>query len=63
MLEEVGHPVVDLVRRQFGPLHLGTLASGDIRDLTKAELGQLLTISRAATAAADGTAAAAVTES
>ena len=50
MLEEVGHPVVDLVRRQFGPLHLGTLASGQLRDLTKAELGQLLTISRDAVA-------------
>lgn len=46
MLDEVGHPVIDLVRRQFGPLHLGTLASGQIRDLTKVELGQLLTISR-----------------
>ncbi|MHB1173224.1 MAG: pseudouridine synthase [Lacisediminihabitans sp.] len=48
MLEEVGHPVIDLVRRQFGPLHLGTLGQGEIRDLTKVELGQLLTISRAA---------------
>src|SRR5690554_846568 len=48
MLEEVGHPVIDLVRRQFSPLHLGTLASGEIRDLTKAELGELLTISRTA---------------
>ena len=53
MLEEVGHPVIDLVRRQFGPLHLGTLAAGDIRDLTKAELGALLTISREATSAPD----------
>ncbi|MBG6107804.1 pseudouridine synthase [Frigoribacterium sp. CG_9.8] len=51
MLEEVGHPVIDLVRRQFGPLHLGSLAAGDIRDLTKAELGALLTISRDATSA------------
>ncbi|QHO70396.1 MFS transporter [Marisediminicola antarctica] len=50
MLEEVGHPVVDLVRRQFGPLHLGTLQIGEIRDLTKAEVGQLLTISRDAKA-------------
>ncbi|MDQ1598330.1 MAG: rRNA synthase [Microbacteriaceae bacterium] len=50
MLEEVGHPVIDLVRRQFGPLHLGTLAPGEIRDLTKAELGALLTISREANA-------------
>lgn len=46
MLEEVGHPVIDLVRRQFGPLHLGTLAPGELRDLTKVELGQLLTIAR-----------------
>ncbi len=52
MLEEVGHPVIDLVRRQFGPLHLGTLAQGEIRDLTKAELGALLTISRDANGAA-----------
>ena len=52
MLEEVGHPVIDLVRRQFGPLHLGSLAAGDIRDLTKAELGALLTISRDAESAA-----------
>jgi len=35
------------VRRQFGPLHLGTLRVGDVRDLTKVELGQLLTVSRA----------------
>ncbi|MBB5632096.1 23S rRNA pseudouridine2605 synthase/16S rRNA pseudouridine516 synthase [Cryobacterium mesophilum] len=48
MLEAVGHPVIDLVRRQFGPLHLGTLAAGELRDLTKVELGQLLTISREA---------------
>ncbi|MGO4536272.1 pseudouridine synthase [Leifsonia sp. 2MCAF36] len=46
MLAEVGHPVIELVRRQFGPLHLGTLKVGQLRDLTKAELGQLLTISR-----------------
>jgi 23S rRNA pseudouridine2605 synthase len=40
------------VRRQFGPLHLGTLAQGEIRDLSKIELGALLTISRDATGAA-----------
>jgi pseudouridine synthase len=49
MLQEVGHPVLELVRRQFGPLHLGNLAPGELRDLTKIELGQLLTISRSAT--------------
>jgi len=47
MMDEVGHPVVDLVRRSFGPLNLGTLRSGQLRPLTSAELGQLLTISRA----------------
>jgi 23S rRNA pseudouridine2605 synthase/16S rRNA pseudouridine516 synthase len=46
MMDAVGHPVVELVRRQFGPLHLGTLALGRTRDLTKVELGQLLTLSR-----------------
>lgn len=48
MLDEVGHPVIELVRRQFGPLHLGALPVGGIRDLSKAELGELLTISREA---------------
>jgi pseudouridine synthase len=46
MLDAVGHPVLELVRRQFGPLHLGTLPVGRARDLTKVELGQLLTLSR-----------------
>ena len=54
MLDAVGHPVVELVRRSFGPLNLGTLRSGAMRELTKVELGQLLTISRAADAARDG---------
>ncbi|RWZ68753.1 rRNA pseudouridine synthase [Labedella populi] len=48
MLAAVGHPVIDLVRRQFGPLHLGTLRSGAVRELTRDELGALLTISRGA---------------
>lgn len=58
MLDAVGHPVVELVRRQFGPLHLGTLPAGRVRDLSKDELGALLTISRDSTGAAresDGT--------
>ncbi len=42
MLAEVGHPVVELVRRQFGPLHLGTLRSGELRELAPAERGALL---------------------
>ncbi|ROS62668.1 pseudouridine synthase [Frigoribacterium sp. PhB160] len=50
MLEAVGHPVIDLVRRSFGPLHLGTLKVGHMRSLNKTELGAILTISRDATA-------------
>lgn len=46
MLAEVGHPVVELVRRQFGPLHLGTLPVGKARELTTVERGALLTLSR-----------------
>ena len=46
MMAEVGHPVVELVRRQFGPLHLGTLPVGRARELTKLERGALLTLSR-----------------
>ncbi|SDQ75061.1 pseudouridine synthase [Microbacterium sp. cf332] len=52
MMSEVGHPVVDLVRRQFGPLHLGTLPAGRARELTKVERGALLTLSRSADGAA-----------
>jgi pseudouridine synthase len=54
MLSAVGHPVIDLVRRQFGPLHLGSLPAGALRDLTKVELGQLLTLSRSAADANQG---------
>jgi 23S rRNA pseudouridine2605 synthase len=42
MFDSLGFPVVALVRRQFGPLHLGHLNSGHIRQLTKIELGALL---------------------
>jgi 23S rRNA pseudouridine2605 synthase len=49
MMAEVGHPVVELVRRQFGPLHLGTLPVGRARELTTVERGALLTLSRQAT--------------
>ncbi len=46
MMAEVGHPVVELVRRQFGPLHLGTLPAGRTRELTTVERGALLTLAR-----------------
>ncbi len=46
MMAEVGHPVDELVRRGFGPLHLGTLPVGATRELTKVERGALLTLAR-----------------
>ena len=46
MLDAVGHPVRELVRRRFGPLRLGDLPVGGTRDLSAAELGALLTIVR-----------------
>lgn len=42
MFDSVGFPVVALVRRQFGPLHLGHLNLGHIRQLSKIEVGALL---------------------
>lgn len=48
MMTAVGHPVIDLVRRQFGPLHLGALPAGQARELTTVERGALLTAARQA---------------
>ncbi|MEQ6902140.1 pseudouridine synthase [Nocardioides sp. YIM 152588] len=42
LLDQVGHPVRRLSRTRFGPVELGTLPSGQLRDLTDDELGQLL---------------------
>lgn len=44
MLDAVGHPVVELHRRSFGPLHLGGLKPGTWRDLTRLEVNKLLTL-------------------
>ena len=41
-LAHLGHPVEELVRRQFGPLNLGTLRAGELRELSAAERGALL---------------------
>ncbi len=41
-MAELGHPVEELVRRQFGPLNLGTLRAGELRELSAAERGALL---------------------
>jgi pseudouridine synthase len=42
MFEALGHPVKDLVRRQFGPIQLGPLKQGQTRLLSKVEVGALL---------------------
>ncbi|MEY4042957.1 MAG: hypothetical protein RL529_524 [Actinomycetota bacterium] len=42
MFDFVGHPVIGLVRRQFGPIQLGPLKEGRVRELSKIEVGALL---------------------
>ena len=42
MFEYINLPVVDLVRKQFGPIHLGGLKLGHTRQLSKLEIGALL---------------------
>lgn len=42
MLAEVGHPVIGLVRQQFGPIRLGHLKVGQVRDLNKLEISSLI---------------------
>ncbi|MDN4484477.1 pseudouridine synthase [Demequina lignilytica] len=44
MLDKVGHPVLELVRTQFGPIRLGVMAPGELRELTPAEVGKLMHI-------------------
>jgi 23S rRNA pseudouridine2605 synthase len=41
MLAAVGHPVVELTRTAFGPLRIGDLKAGKLRDLSRDELGAL----------------------
>jgi 23S rRNA pseudouridine2605 synthase len=42
LMDHVGHPVKRLTRTRFGPVELGELKAGGIRELTADELGQLL---------------------
>ncbi len=42
MLDSVGHPVRRLTRTAVGSVTLGSLRPGDMRELTRAELGPLL---------------------
>ncbi|HEY3713997.1 MAG TPA: pseudouridine synthase [Jatrophihabitantaceae bacterium] len=41
MLAEVGHPVQRLVRTSIGPVRLGGQRAGEIRSLTRSEVGEL----------------------
>jgi len=45
MCEAVGHPVLELCRVAFGPLRLGSLAPGEHRRLTDAEVARLRRLS------------------
>ncbi len=42
LLDHVGHPVRQLTRTAIGPVALGQLKTGELRDLTLDELGDLL---------------------
>jgi 23S rRNA pseudouridine2605 synthase len=42
MLDSVGHPVRRLSRISIGPVRLGNLKPGELRDLDQTELGKLL---------------------
>ncbi|QCW50891.1 rRNA pseudouridine synthase [Nocardioides dongxiaopingii] len=42
LLDHLGHPVKKLSRIQLGPVRLGGLPSGELRELTNDELGALL---------------------
>jgi 23S rRNA pseudouridine2605 synthase len=44
MFEELGHPVVGLTRLRFGPIGLGDLAPGEIREATSREVSALRVI-------------------
>ncbi len=46
LLDQVGHPVRRLTRTGLGPVTLGQLRTGDLRELTNDELGALLDLVR-----------------
>ncbi len=41
LMAAAGHPVLELTRTAFGPLNIGSLSAGKMRDLTRDELGAL----------------------
>lgn len=42
MFDAVGHPVIELTRKSFGPLKLGSLKPGQFRELSKLEVSSLM---------------------
>lgn len=46
LLDHVGHPVRRLTRTAIGPVQLGKLPVGEMRDLSRAELGELLDVAQ-----------------
>jgi len=46
LLDHVGHPVRRLTRTAIGPVQLGRLPVGELRELTRDELGELLDSAR-----------------
>jgi pseudouridine synthase len=44
LLAEVGHPVRQLARTEFGPVRLGSLKPGTMRALTSKEVGELYAV-------------------
>ncbi|WP_430866812.1 pseudouridine synthase [Demequina aurantiaca] len=44
MFATAGFPVIDLVRTQFGPIRLGTLSPGEVRELGREDIGALMTV-------------------
>ena len=48
MFEELGHPVIGLTRLRFGPIALGSLAPGEVRNATAREISALRVIANEA---------------
>ena len=46
LLDHVGHPVRRLTRTRIGPVRVGSLRAGEMRDLTRDEIGELLDATR-----------------
>lgn len=42
MFDAIGHPVIELTRKSFGPLRLGSLKPGAFRELSKLEVSSLM---------------------